>query len=70
MGVLTLNKKYLDRSSGVALKMRTRITITGLLLLAVAAASLNIQQQSSLAFAAREDYMFARTIQQQTYLNL
>jgi hypothetical protein len=52
MWVLTLNKKYLDRSNGVALKMRTRITITGLLLLAVAAA-LNIEQQSSLA--ARED---------------
>src|SRR5215467_9759152 len=32
--------------------MRTRITITGLFLLAVATALLNIQQQSSLAFAA------------------
>jgi uncharacterized membrane protein YiaA len=35
--------------------MRTRITITGLFLLAVAAALLNIEQQSSLAFAAREE---------------
>jgi hypothetical protein len=53
MGVLTLNKIYPDRSN--ALKMRTRITITGLFLLAVAAALLNIEQQSSLAFAAREE---------------
>lgn len=55
MWVLTLTKKSLDSSNGVALKVRTRITITGLLLLAVAAALLNIQQQSSLAFAAREE---------------
>jgi hypothetical protein len=48
-----LNKIYPDRSN--ALKMRTRITITGLFLLAVAAALLNIEQQSSLAFAAREE---------------
>ena len=34
--------------------MRTRITITGLFLLAVTTALLNIQQQSSLAFAAGE----------------
>jgi hypothetical protein len=51
-----LTKKYLDRSNGLALKMRTKITITGLFLLAVAAALLSIQQQSSLAFAAREEY--------------
>ncbi|MFY9795649.1 MAG: hypothetical protein WAJ93_08170 [Candidatus Nitrosopolaris sp.] len=50
-----MTKKSLDSSNGVALKVRTRITITGLLLLAVAAALLNIQQQSSLAFAAREE---------------
>ena len=43
-----------DISRGVALKMRTRITIIGLFLLAIAAALLNIQQ-SSLAFAAEED---------------
>lgn len=36
--------------------MRTKITITGLFLLAVAAALLSIQQQSSLVFAAREEY--------------
>jgi hypothetical protein len=35
--------------------MRTRITITGLFLLAIAVGLLNIQQQS-LAFAAREEY--------------
>ena len=46
-------KKYLDSSKGVALKMRTRITITGLFLLVVAAALLSIQE-SSLAFAAGE----------------
>ena len=47
--IVALTKKYL----GVALKMRT-ITITGLFLLAVAAALLNIQQ-SSLAFSTGED---------------
>jgi hypothetical protein len=51
--IVALTKKYLDSSKGVALKMRTRITITGLFLLAVAATLLNIQQ-SSLAFAATE----------------
>ena len=50
-----LTKKHLGSSKCVALKMRTRITITGLFLLAVVAALLNIQQQSSLAFAAREE---------------
>jgi len=52
---VALIKKYLDSSKGVALKMRTRITITGLLLLAVADPLSDIQQQSSLAFAAGED---------------
>ena len=52
---MALIKKYLDSSKGVALKMRTRITITGLLLLAVADPLSDIQQQSSLAFAAGED---------------
>jgi hypothetical protein len=43
----------LDRSKDIASNMRTdkKITITGLFLL-VAAALLNIQHQSSLAFAA------------------
>jgi len=49
-----LTKKHLDSSKGVALNMGTRITITGLLFLAVAAALSNIQRQSSLAFAAGE----------------
>jgi len=49
--IMALNKKYFDSSKGVALKMRT---ITGLFLLAIAAALLNIQHQSSLAFAAVE----------------
>src|SRR5215813_12591451 len=49
---MALIRKYLDTSKG-ALNMRTRITITGLFLLAVATALLNIQQ-SSLAFAAGE----------------
>lgn len=53
--MLALTKKYPDSSKGVALKMRTRITITGLFLLAVAATLLNIQQQSSLAFAAGKE---------------
>ena len=53
--ILALNKIYLDSGKGLSLKLRTRITITGLLLLAVAAALLNIQQQSLLAFAAGED---------------
>ena len=48
---MALTRKYLDSSKG-ALNMRTRITITGLFLLAVATGLLNIQQQSSLAFAA------------------
>jgi hypothetical protein len=52
--IMALTRKYLDSSKGVALNMRTRITITGLFLLAVATALLNIQQQSSLAFAAGE----------------
>ena len=47
---MALTKKYLD----VALKMRTRMTVTGLFLLSVAATILNIQQ-SSLAFAAGEE---------------
>src|SRR5215831_18186464 len=47
--IMALTRKYLDSSKG-ALNMRTRITITGLFLLAVATALLNIQQ-SSLAFA-------------------
>jgi hypothetical protein len=51
--VVVLTKKYLDSSKGVTLKMRTRIAITGLFILAVAATLLNIQQ-SSLAFAAGE----------------
>ena len=56
MGVLTsVIRKIaaltrIDRSKGVTLNMRTKITITGLFLLA-AAALLNIQHQSSLAFA-------------------
>ena len=50
-----MTKKHLGSGKGVALKMRTRITITGLFLLAVAAALLNIQQQSSLAFAAGDE---------------
>jgi hypothetical protein len=50
---MALTRKYLDSSKGI-LNMRTRITITGLFLLAVATALLNIQQQSSLAFAAGE----------------
>ena len=54
MGVLALTKKHLDNSKGVPLNMRTRTTITGLLLVAVAAALWNIQQ-SALAFAAGED---------------
>jgi len=49
-----LTKKHLDNSKGVPLNMRTRTTITGLLLVAVAAALWNIQQ-SALAFAAGED---------------
>src|SRR5215469_7251995 len=49
--IMALTRKYLDRSKG-ALNMRTRMTITGLFLLAVAAGLLSIQQQSSLAFAA------------------
>src|SRR5215471_19375396 len=53
MGIMALTRKYLD-SSKDALNMRTRITITGLFLLAVTTALLNIQQQSSLAFAAGE----------------
>ena len=52
--IVALTKKYLDNSNGVALNTRTRITITGLFLLAVAAALLNIQQ-SSLALATREE---------------
>ena len=55
MGVPALTEKYPDNSKGAALNMRTRITITGLLFLTVAACLLNIQQQSSLAFAAEED---------------
>ncbi len=51
---MALTNKYLDSSKGVTLKMRTRIAITGLFLLAVAATLLNIQQ-SSLAFAAGKD---------------
>jgi len=54
MWILTLTKKYLDRSNGVALKMRIRIAITGLLLLVAAAALSNIQH-SALAFAAGEE---------------
>jgi len=50
-----LTEKHLDNSKGAALKMRSRITITGLLFLTVAAGLLNMQQQSSLAFAAEED---------------
>src|SRR5215831_13819468 len=53
MRIMALTRKYLDSSKG-ALNMRTRITITGLFLLAIAAALLNIQHQSSLAFAAGE----------------
>jgi hypothetical protein len=45
--IVAVTKKYL----GVALKMRARMTIAGLFLLAVAATLLNIQQ-SPLAFAA------------------
>jgi hypothetical protein len=48
--IVALTKKYL----GVGFKMRTRMTITGLFLLSVAVTILNIQQ-SSLAFAAREE---------------
>ena len=51
---MALTKKYLDSSNGVALNMKTRISITGLFLLAVATALLNIQQ-SSLALATREE---------------
>ena len=50
-----MTKKYLDNSKGVPLNMAINITITGLFLLAVAAALLSIQPQSSLAFATRED---------------
>ena len=50
-----MTEKYPDNSKGAALNMRTRIAITGLLFLAVAAALSNIQRQSSLAFAAGED---------------
>ena len=50
---MALTRKYLDSSKG-ALNMSTRITITGIFLLAVVTALLNIQQQSSLAFAAGE----------------
>src|SRR5215471_11867535 len=53
MGIMALTRKYLD-SSKDALNMRTRKTITGLFLLAVTTTLLNIQQQSSLAFAAGE----------------
>jgi len=49
-----LIKKYLDSSKGVALKTRSRITITGLFILVVAATLLNIQQ-SSLALATGEE---------------
>jgi len=49
-----LTKKHLDNSKGVPLNMRTRTTITGLLLVAVAAALWNIQQ-SALALAAGEE---------------
>jgi hypothetical protein len=52
--IVALTKKYLDSSKGVALKMRTRITITRLFLLGIAAALL-IVQQSSLAFAAGKE---------------
>ena len=51
--IMALTRKYLDSSKG-ALNMSTRITITGIFLLAVVTALLNIQQQSSLAFAAGE----------------
>src|SRR5215831_18554601 len=51
--IMALTRKYLDSSKG-ALNMRTRKTITGLFLLAVTTTLLNIQQQSSLAFAAGE----------------
>jgi hypothetical protein len=54
MGVLALTKKHLDNSKGVPLNMRTRTTITGLLLVAVTAALWNIQQ-SLLAFAAEDE---------------
>src|SRR5215469_458446 len=55
MGVPALTEKYPDNGKGAALNMRSRITITGLLFLTVAAGLLNMQQQSSLAFAAEED---------------
>ena len=51
---MALIKKYLDSSKGVALKTRSRMTITGLFILVVAATLLNIQQ-SSLALATREE---------------
>ncbi|HYV52214.1 MAG TPA: hypothetical protein VE971_02875 [Candidatus Eisenbacteria bacterium] len=52
--IVALIKKYLDSSKGVALKTRSRMTITGLFILVVAATLLNIQQ-SSLALATREE---------------
>ena len=67
-----MTKKHLDNSKGVPLNMRTRTTITGLLLVGVAAALWNIQQ-SALAFAAEKTtimcYMFGRKVKQQTYSN-
>jgi hypothetical protein len=49
-----LTKRYLDCSKHVALYIRTRLTIT-VFLLAVAATLLNIQQETSLAFAAGDE---------------
>lgn len=55
-GIAALNRKFPDNYNGIFIKIRTSIPIIGLFLLIVmAAALLNIQQQSSLAFAATDN---------------
>ena len=65
-----MTEKYPDNSKGAALNMRTRITITGLLFLTVAACLLNIQQQSSLAFAAEEDNNLLKVRKENTTIDI
>jgi len=65
-----LTEKYPDNSKGAALNMRTRITITGLLFLTVATCLLNIQQQSSLAFAAEEDNNLLKVRKENTTIDI
>src|SRR5215831_10998773 len=70
MGGPALTEKYPDNSKGAALNMRTRITITGLLFLTVATCLLNIQQQSSLAFAAEEDNNLLKVRKENTTIDI